>query len=360
MKSRSACPPPSQESLPNLRVPRRTFLQSAAAFSAATLLADKSLAAPAGEEDLLQRVDPRIGTGGHGHCFPGAAVPFGAVQLSPDTYNDGWDWCSGYHVSDPSIMGFSHTHVSGTGCGDLLDFLVMAGTGPARIVPGTRENPDEGYRSRFSHDDEVTSPGYYAVLLKDYGIRAELSATERAGIHRYTFPASEKSYLVLELQHGYIGGGEPNVLSAELAHSSPTTLTGGRVTRAWGDGRHSYFALEVSRTPDRVVFYQDDEEAADRKPLTGTNLKCVLYSSTTAGETVLVKTGICGVRAGRPQRTSVLTFQDGISTRYTPRLAAAGRSRSARFASPRPTPSRSASSTPRSTTCRSAPRFAGR
>jgi len=129
------------------------------------------------DEDLLQWVDPRIGTGGHGHCYPGAAVPFGAVQLSPDTFNSGWDWCSGYHVSDSSIMGFSHTHLSGTGCGDLLDFLVMAGTGPARIVPGTRENPDEGYRSRFSHGDEVMTPGYYSVLLKDYGIRAELTAT---------------------------------------------------------------------------------------------------------------------------------------------------------------------------------------
>jgi putative alpha-1,2-mannosidase len=89
------------------------------------------------------------------------AVPFGAVQLSPDTYNDGWDWCSGYHVSDTSIMGFSHTHLSGTGCGDLLDFLVMAGTGTARIVPGTRENANEGYRSRFNHEDEIISPSYY-------------------------------------------------------------------------------------------------------------------------------------------------------------------------------------------------------
>jgi predicted alpha-1,2-mannosidase len=299
MKMRDGRPSASPESLSGITIPRRTFLEGALAFSAATLLADKLPAEQAGEEDLLQWVDPRIGTGGHGHCFPGAAVPFGAVQLSPDTYNDGWDWCCGYHVSDSSIMGFSHTHLSGTGCGDLLDFLIMAGTGPARIVPGTRENPDEGYRSRFSHEDEVISPGYYSVLLKDYGIRAELSASERAGIHRYTFRASRQAYLVLDLQHGYLGGGKPNVLSAELAHSSPATLAGGRVTRAWGEGRHSYFALEVSKVPDRVVFYQDDEETAYGKPLTGTNLKCVLHFSTTAGETILVKTGISGVSSGQ-------------------------------------------------------------
>ena len=296
MKLLYVCPS-SVPDCTSTRISRRELLQGVAALSAVSMLPASALAAPDAPDDVLQWVDPRIGTGGHGHCFPGAAVPFGAVQLSPDTYNDGWDWCSGYHVSDASIMGFSHTHLSGTGCGDLLDFLVMAGTGPARIVPGTRENPEEGYRSRFSHDDEITSPGYYSVLLNDYGIRAELSASERSGIHRYTFPQAAQAYIVLDLQHGYIGGGKPNVMSAELAHPSPAVLTGGRVTRAWGEGRHSYFALRVSKTPERVVFYQDDEEADYKKPLTGTNLKCVLHFSTTAGETILVKTGISGVSA---------------------------------------------------------------
>jgi len=214
------------------RISRRTFLEGTAAAGLLAVLPGAGLAAPVEAEDLLQWVDPRIGTGGHGHCFPGATVPFGAVQLSPDTFNNGWDWCSGYHISDSSIMGFSHTHLSGTGCGDLLDFLVMPGTGPAKIVPGTRENPDEGYRSRFSHDDEVMTPGYYSVLLKDYGIRAELTATERTGLHRYTFPASESAYIVLDLQHGYEGGGGGNVLSAERCRVSPT-----RRTRSFGWSR---------------------------------------------------------------------------------------------------------------------------
>src|SRR5215469_17762424 len=126
-------------------ISRRHFLQSAGAFGASAALPLSSLKAAQGAEsdDPLSWVDPRIGTGGHGHCFPGATVPFGAVQLSPDTFNDGWDWCSGYHASDSSIMGFSHTHLSGTGCGDLLDFLVMAGTGPVKLNPGSRDNPDE-------------------------------------------------------------------------------------------------------------------------------------------------------------------------------------------------------------------------
>jgi predicted alpha-1,2-mannosidase len=226
-------------------------------------------------------------------------MPFGAVQLSPDTFNDGWDWCSGYHVSDDSIMGFSHTHLSGTGCGDLLDFLVMAGTGPAHVVPGDRRNPDEGYRSRFDHADERMEPGYYSVLLKDYKVLAELTATERTGLHRYTFPASDKAYLILDLQHGY-GPGVGPVDSAELRQAAPDTFAGGRRTSAWGKNRHAYFTLKVSKRPDRIVFYSDDKEVPAPRgsdELKGKNLKCVLYFTTRANEAILVKTGISGVDA---------------------------------------------------------------
>jgi predicted alpha-1,2-mannosidase len=284
---------------------RRKFLQGTAATCGAALLPGSAfastLAGPSAGEDSLRWVDPRIGTGGHGHCFPGAALPFGAVQLSPDTYNDGWDWCSGYHISDTSLMGFSHTHLSGTGCGDLLDFLVMAGTGPAKIVPGSREHPEEGYRSRFNHADEVVVPGYYSVLLKDYGIKAELTATERVGLHRYTFPRSEEAYLVLDLLHSYESNGQPSVMSAELVQTAPDTLAGGRVTHAWGNGRRAYFSLQVSKTPQRIVFYSDDKEVPRGGALdsvcNGKNLKCVLHFKTRAGEQILVKTGISGVSA---------------------------------------------------------------
>jgi len=284
-------------------ISRRKFLErSAAACAVSALPMGKFVHAAVGEsksEDPFRWVDPRIGTGGHGHCFPGAALPFGQVQLSPDTFNDGWDWCSGYHVSDSSIMGFSHTHLSGTGCGDLLDFLVMAGTGTAHIVPGDRNNPDAGYRSRFDHADEQMEPGYYSVLLQDYKVRVELTATERTGLHRYTFPASDKAYLILDLQHGYGPGAGP-VDSAELKQVEPDTLAGGRRTSAWGKGRHAYFAMTVSKHPDRIVFYADDKEVAapaSGEDLKGKNLKCVLYFTTKANETILLKTGISGVDA---------------------------------------------------------------
>src|SRR3984957_19498018 len=191
-------------------VTRRTFLGTLSLAACSNVALPRGLAqAITGPDvdDVTRHVNIIIGTGGHGHCFPGATVPFGAVQLSPDTYNDGWDWCAGYHRSDGSIMGFSHTHLSGTGCGDLLDFLVMPGTGEVKLVPGPRSNPDEGYRSRFDHADEHAEPGFYSVLLKDYGIRAELTATERTGLHRYSFPvgadAPKSGHIIVDLEHSY-------------------------------------------------------------------------------------------------------------------------------------------------------------
>ncbi len=289
---------------------RRTFLQSAAGAVCATA-ASRSLpafSAPTGEAagDPARWVDPRIGTGGHGHCFPGAALPFGAVQLSPDTMNDGWDWCSGYHVADTSIMGFSHTHLSGTGCGDLLDFLVMAGTGPVKLTPGSRENPAGGYRSRFSHADEHAEPGYYSVLLEDPQVHVELTATERTGLHRYTFPASNDAWLIVDLGHSYLTDGKSSVTSAELSAPSPDRLAGGHVERAWGPNRQSFFTLEVSKQPTKVVLYSDDQpvdqSATQAGPLTGKNLKAVLHFSTAANEAILVRTGISGVSAAGAER----------------------------------------------------------
>ncbi len=289
-----------------MSVTRRQFVNSSLGLCASVALPVPTLSAlePSKAEDPLQWVDTGIGTGGHGHCYPGATLPFGAVQLSPDTYNQGWDWCSGYHASDHSIMGFSHTHLSGTGCGDLLDFLVMAGTGPARLVPGTREAPELGYRSRFDPHDEVKRPGYYSVRLRDYGIRAELTATERVGLHRYTFPKSEQAYLILDLQHGYYVDSKPTVLSSELSCPDSVTVQGGRITGAWGRGRHAYFTMQVSKQPERVVFYQDDQPVDLSTPdgtapggLHGKNLKCVLYFATAEGEKIHVKVGISGVSA---------------------------------------------------------------
>ena len=137
---------------------------------------------------LTPYVDPFIGTGGHGHVYPGAVVPWGMVQLSPDQGQSGWDWIAGYNWEDSLLVGFSHTHLSGTGIGDLLDILVMPVSHPVDIARKPRNRWDRDARSRFSHESEEASPGYYAVYLEDQEIQAELTATTRVGFHRYTFP----------------------------------------------------------------------------------------------------------------------------------------------------------------------------
>jgi putative alpha-1,2-mannosidase len=165
------------------------------------------------EKEPIDWVNPFIGTQRMGHTFPGATVPFGSVQLSPDTdtvpyavdgkYNPKvYDYCAGYQYDDNTIVGFSHTHFSGTGHSDLGDILVMPTIGKLRLNPGTSTNPDSGYRSRFSHDNESAQPNYYQVHLSDYGINAELTTTTRVGMHRYTFPKSADAHIIVDLTHG--------------------------------------------------------------------------------------------------------------------------------------------------------------
>jgi len=284
---------------------RRSVLQGLTAAGVVTAAgmpgAARLMNAAAAEEDLLGLVNIFWGTGGHGHTYPGATVPFGMVQLSPDTYNDDWDWCSGYHSSDDTIMGFSHTHLSGTGCGDLLDFLVVPRTGEVRLVPGDRKQPGTGYRSSFSHADEKAHPGYYSVLLKDTGIHAELTATEHAGFHRYTFPASETSHIVLDLTHAY-GKSPDSIAWCALQQAGNKTLLAGHATNAWGAGREMYIALEFSRPFDRVEFFQDDKPVEIGSGLKGMNLKAVVHYKTHDGEEILIKAGLSGVSTEGAQR----------------------------------------------------------
>ena len=173
----------------------------------------------------------------------------------------------GYHTSDSSIMGFSHTHLSGTGVGDMLDVLLMPGTGPAKTVPGTRDNPGSGYRSRFSHDGEKAEPGYYSVELKDYAIRAELSATERAGIHRYTFPASDSAHFIVDLAHAILSQKDaaPKIVSSELKIVDSSTVVGGPPRWGnWAPGRHIYFAMRFSQPFAKAELGQRRQDARRR------------------------------------------------------------------------------------------------
>lgn len=211
-------------------------------------------------------VNPMIGTDGMGHTFPGACVPFGGVQLSPDTDNiphniDGkyqkatYKYCAGYQYSDSTIVGFSHTHFSGTGHSDLGDILLMPGTGEVKLVPGTAADPDSGYRSRFTHETEKSAPGYYAVLLQDSGVKVQLTATPRTGVHKYTFPKDKKAHLVLDLGHG-IYNYEGKVLWSHLRVENDTLLTGYRITNGWARTNYTYFAISFSK-PVTEYGYQD-------------------------------------------------------------------------------------------------------
>jgi len=195
-------------------------------------------------------VDPRIGSGGDGHTFPGATVPFGMIQLSPDTampdFKHAYNWAAGYQYGDSSILGFSHTHFSGSGHSDLGDVLVMPIAGEVRKEPGDPQQPGSGYRSRFSHDSEVAQAGYYAVTLQDYGVRAELTAGRRIGWHRYTFPADKPAHLLLDLRpsiYDYDG----KVLWSSLRVHDDGTVTGCRTTRGWAPGRELCFAMRFSQ-----------------------------------------------------------------------------------------------------------------
>src|ERR1700704_4939717 len=153
------------------------------------------------QQQLTRYVDPFIGTGGHGHTFPGATMPFGMVQLSPDTRLTGWDGGSGYHYSDNLIYGFSHTHLSGTGISDYGDILLMPTVGDRYLDALIDGKTDKGYASPFNHANESARPGYYSVKLDDGNILAELTVTNRVGFHRYTFPATERANIILDLAH---------------------------------------------------------------------------------------------------------------------------------------------------------------
>ena len=214
-------------------------------------------------------VNPIIGTNGMGHTFPGACAPFGIVQVSPDTdtipHNiDGvyqprvYEYCAGYQHKDSSIVGFSHTHFSGTGHSDLGDILLMPFTGKLQINPGTADNPDSGYRSRFSHDTEISRPGYYEVLLTDDQIKVQLTATERTGIHKYTYPADQKKQLILDLNHG-IYNYDGKVLWANLRVENDTLVTGYRITNGWSRVNYTYFAISFSQPVTRYG-YTDREK----------------------------------------------------------------------------------------------------
>lgn len=208
-------------------------------------------------ENYVKYVNPLIGTQKMGHTYPGATVPFGSVQLSPDTdeqphniggkYNkDTYKYCAGYNYDDVEIVGFSHTHFSGTGHSDLGDFLIMPTVGSLQLEPGTKGDPKSGFRSGFSHANETAEAGYYKVILDDDNILAEMTATTRVGFHQYTFPASENSHIILDLMHGIYNYEDKNVWTF-VRVLDDHTIVGYRQTNGWARTRTVYFAMEFSK-----------------------------------------------------------------------------------------------------------------
>jgi len=243
------------------------------------------------QENLARYVDPFIGTGFHGHVFVGANVPFGAVQLGPGNLSEGWDWCSGYHISDSTIVGFQHTHLSGTGIGDLGDISLMPTTGPVKVRKGSIKNMQSGYVSLFSHHDETVRPGYYAVKLKRYQIGVKLTATERVGFHEYTFPKSNEAHILIDLQEG-IGWDRP--VETSIQQVNETTLTGYRFSTGWAKDQRIFFAAVFSKPIKNFSVY-DSVMAKTGTALTGKKVKGVFNFVTSEGEKVLVKVGISPV-----------------------------------------------------------------
>lgn len=240
-------------------------------------------------KDSTKYVDPFIGTGGHGHTFPGATVPFGMVQISPDTRWENWDGSSGYHYSDNTIMGFSQTHLSGTGAPEFCDVLLMPTVGEIQILPGDEEDSKTGYRSEFSHESETASPGYYSVILDDYKVKAELTATTRSGFHRYTFPETQNANIIIDLKN------RDHVLESNIEFISDTEIQGLRKSRRWAKEQFVYFYAKFSKPFSSYGIALNDTLVEGIDNAEGKNIRAFVNYSTNKNEQILVKIGISAV-----------------------------------------------------------------
>jgi len=245
--------------------------------------------ATAQTEKLTRLVDPLIGSGGHGHVFVGASVPFGAVQIGPNNIYKGWDWCSGYHYSDSLIIGFSHLHLSGTGIGDLADVLIMPFTGEVKLDKGRQEFPHNGYLSTFSHKNEIVRPGFYSVKM-DNGVAVELTASERVGFHQYRFPKGKEAHLIIDLKEGI----NDKSTDTFLEQTDEFTLKGYRFSSGWAKEQQVFFAIRSSKPIKNLIVYNQDKPLSGKKGQ-GASIKGVIGFD--EGDFVQLKVGISPVSA---------------------------------------------------------------
>ena len=240
--------------------------------------------------DVARYVDPYIGTGDHGHVFLGAHVPFGAVQAGPTNYYKGWDWCSGYHYSDTVLAGFSQLHLSGTGGAGLGDILVMPYTGEVKTTPGTKKAPLSGWATTYSHQDETVRPGYFSVNLRKYGVRAEMTATERVAFYKFTFPHTSDAHIGINLAFGI----DDRPTKTFIKKIDATTYTGYRFSTGWAKDQRLYFAVRLSRETADAFFFNG------RKTFQGVHAKgkaagVVLNLDTRQAEAIMMKIGLSPV-----------------------------------------------------------------
>ena len=240
--------------------------------------------------DYASYVNPFIGTGGHGHTYPGAVVPNGMIQPSPDTRIEGWDACSGYYYADSTINGFSHTHLSGTGCGDYGDVLLMPTVGEQQVQSLGKESQQLAYASSFSHERETSEPGYYAVFLERYGVQAELTATRRAALHRYTFPKSEEAGFILDLDYSLQRQKNSEM---ELEVLSDTEIQGRKKTKFWAFDQYIHFYAKFSKPFSYTML--TDSMPAEKGGVALPVAKALLHFATDKDEQVLVKVGVSAV-----------------------------------------------------------------
>ena len=275
------------------------------------------LSAFAQQKNAVQYVNPLIGTQRMGHTFPGATVPFGMVQLSPDTdtipyemngkYNpDVYKYCAGYQYDDKTIVGFSHTHFSGTGHSDLGDFLIMPTTGPLQLNPGIASDTKSGFRSAYSHANEKAEAGYYKVRLDDDNITAELTASTRVGFHQYTFPQTSDAHIILDLMHGIYNYDDKNVWTF-IRVENDTLVTGYRQTNGWARTRTVYFAMTFSKpfkeygckdfSKKQVYrgFWRKFDQSKNFPELAGKQLRMYFNFDAEAGEKIKIKMALSPV-----------------------------------------------------------------
>ena len=243
------------------------------------------------QKPLTQYVDMYIGTGGHGHVFMGANVPFGAVQLGPTSIPQSWDWVSGYHISDTTVIGFSHTHLNGTGIGDLFDVTVMPVVGGVTYARGTEDDPQSGLWSYFSRKNEKARPGYYATRLDRYGVDVELTATKRVGLHKYTFPASQEAAVVFDLENG--GCWDKATETAFV--SDGLRLSGYRYSTGWAKDQRVYFTAEFSKPVKNISYPDASETVPEEGDVTVKGRYARVEFDTTDGEPLYMKVAISPV-----------------------------------------------------------------